>query len=366
MLRSLLSILTLGCLLYSCQNQVKSEKFTINGKVEGLQDSVLLFAYYSNGMPQSDTVQVTNGTFQITGTITEPTQAWLHGMRPPFQVLFYLENVDYNLSGHIDSLKQLVIAGSEIQNLNKTFQDKIEANRTEAHNAYQKLKEAQTSNDLALVDKEQAKFNDLRANEDGIRSIFIKTHPNSILSINELVYFIKESNFSKCKALYESLATEIKQTKKAEEFLQRMVAIERTAIGQPAIDFTQNDVNGKPVSLSSYKGKYVLLDFWASWCGPCRFESPHLVKAYKDYKSKGFEILAVSLDKDANKWKKAIEDDGLNYVHVSDLNYWKNAVAKEYGIRAVPSNFLINPEGIIIAKNLKGKDLSKKLAKYLQ
>ncbi len=137
-----------------------------------------------------------------------------------------------------------------------------------------------------------------------------------------------------------------------------------TRIGKPAPGFTQNDTLERPVSLTNFKGKYVLLDFWASWCGPCRRENPNVVAAYNKYKDKGFSILSVSLDQPGakEKWIKAIHDDNLTWTHVSDLKFWDNAVAKEYGIQAIPQNFLIDPDGKIVGKDLRGEDLEKKLA----
>jgi len=144
---------------------------------------------------------------------------------------------------------------------------------------------------------------------------------------------------------------------------ERIDIAKKTGIGNYAIDFTQNDTLGKPVSLSSFKGKYVLVDFWASWCGPCRRENPNVVKVFNKFKDKNFTILSVSLDQPTGreKWMKAIHDDGLTWTHVSDLKYWDNAVAKQYAIRAIPQNFLIDPQGKIIAKNLRGEDLDLKL-----
>ena len=136
-------------------------------------------------------------------------------------------------------------------------------------------------------------------------------------------------------------------------------------VGADAYDFEQNDVNGKPVKLSDFKGKYVLIDFWASWCKPCRQENPNVVKAYQAYKDKNFEILGVSLDSDKNNWLKAIKDDGLTWTNVSDLKGWKNEVGELYAIKAVPTNYLISPEGKIIAKDLRGADLEKFLAEKL-
>ena len=129
------------------------------------------------------------------------------------------------------------------------------------------------------------------------------------------------------------------------------------AEGNPAPEFSQTDTLGKPVALSSFKGKYVLVDFWASWCGPCRMENPNVVAAYTQYKNKGFTVLGVSLDKDRNKWLQAIHDDGLAWTHVSDLQFWQNAVAQQYRIQSIPQNLLIGPDGKIVAKNLRGEAL---------
>lgn len=152
-------------------------------------------------------------------------------------------------------------------------------------------------------------------------------------------------------------------TKAFEQRLDNMVTFEQgVAVGKQAPDFTQNDTAGNPVSLSSFRGKYVLIDFWASWCGPCRQENPAVVEAWHKFHDKGFEILGISLDRDKKSWKDAIHQDHLTWTHVSDLKYWDNAIVKVYGVQGVPQNFLIDPNGRIIARGLRGEDLDKKLS----
>jgi len=145
---------------------------------------------------------------------------------------------------------------------------------------------------------------------------------------------------------------------------KKQVEAGKVPIGTKAPDFTQYDVKNNPVSLSSFKGKYVLVDFWASWCMPCRAENPNVVKAYNKYKDKGFTVLGVSLDSQTARaaWLKAIATDGLTWTQVSDLKGWKNEAAAQYGVSSIPQNFLIDPNGVVVAKNLRGEDLNSKLA----
>lgn len=176
---------------------------------------------------------------------------------------------------------------------------------------------------------------------------------------------LRAEDVPKVRSLFNLLPDSIRSlpnSKLFEQQMDKLITFDKVAaVGQPAPDFTQNDTAGHPVSLSSFRGKYVLLDFWASWCGPCREENPTVVAAYAKYHSKGFEILGVSLDQKADSWKKAIRADKLGWTHVSDLKYWDNALVRLYGVQGVPQNFLIDPQGKIIARGLRGQDLEKRL-----
>jgi len=200
---------------------------------------------------------------------------------------------------------------------------------------------------------------------------FVSKHTDSyvsLLALNELMRLgsgIDQSGFAN---LYENLSDQVKKTDLGEALGTRILSLEHTAIGSVAPDFTQNDPEGKPVKLSNFRGKYVLIDFWASWCGPCRKENPSVVKAYAQFKDKNFEILGVSLDNPNAKtaWLKAIENDKLTWTQVSDLQGWKNQAARLYGVESIPQNFLIDPEGVIIAKNLRGEELIRTLSSIIK
>ena len=197
---------------------------------------------------------------------------------------------------------------------------------------------------------------------------FIKEHPKAhaslFLLMNELKSRLEDEHFIQ---LFNGLDTVVKSSRLGKSVAAEVAGMER-ASGKSgeAIDFEQKDPNGKLVKLSSFRGKYVLIDFWASWCGPCRMENPNVVAAYHQYKDKNFTILGVSLDKSRSDWLEAIEQDGLVWTQVSDLAFWDNAAAKLYAVRSIPQNFLIDPDGKIIAKNLRGEALQEKLKAVLK
>jgi len=209
------------------------------------------------------------------------------------------------------------------------------------------------------------------ANEDAQRQLqyaYVTAHPDDRFSLFVLPQAVGYAPEAKEYATrFAQLSPRLRAMPQGVRIADKIKQLERVAVGATAPDFTQATPDGKPLTLSSLRGKYVLIDFWASWCGPCRRENPNVVAAYNKFKDKGFTILGVSLDKDTGReaWLKAIEKDGLAWNQVSDLKYWQNAAAKDYGVQAIPQNFLIDPSGKIVATNLRGEKLQETLSQLL-
>lgn len=210
-----------------------------------------------------------------------------------------------------------------------------------------------------------------RAKEDRKKIVYesyILQHPNDDLSLYAMRVYssINAENPKEVKVLLSTLGEDLQGTEQMIEIRKDANENEKFIIGVKAPDFTQADSSGTAITLSALQGKYVLIDFWASWCKPCRAQNPSLVRLYKKYKGEGFTILGVSLDSKKEAWLKAIHDDKLVWLHVSDLKFWSNAVAKQYKISSVPQNYLLDSQGVIIGKNLSEDDLEQVLEKELR
>ncbi|MDR0866787.1 MAG: TlpA family protein disulfide reductase [Candidatus Symbiothrix sp.] len=224
-------------------------------------------------------------------------------------------------------------------------------------------------NDEQFMANFRERYAKLLDEHNQVISAFILKHSDSYVSLMALAQLAESGMEIKAtERLYKNLSAELKKTELGNELGLQIASGVQTAIGSEAPDFTQNDPSGKPVSLSDFRGKYVLIDFWASWCGPCRNENPTVVRAYNQFKSKNFEILGVSLDNPNAKkaWTDAIKSDKLTWAQVSDLRGWKNKAAILYGVKSIPQNFLLDPNGIIIGKNLRGEALIQKLNEVLK
>lgn len=327
-----------------------------------------------NGQNSIDSVALMTGIFEFKGTVQEPEQALLlldhtgAGMetlgRGSDVLNLYLENGVMQLTG-ADSVSKAKITGSKLNDDNAALGSVIRLVMVKAqalNSEYQKAAEADRP-------KLANRFKGLQDEQKAVLKTFIQQHPQSFVSLDALRSFGGPSpEYGEVMPLFSALAPTIQNSVNGKDYKAALEKLKATAVGSVAPDFTQNDPTGKPVSLSSFKGKYVLVDFWASWCPPCRQENPNVVKIYNQYKAKNFTVLGVSLDKPNGKdaWIKAIKDDGLTWNQVSDLKFWDNEAAALYGVHSIPGNFLIDPNGKIVAKDLRGEELEQTLAKLLK
>lgn len=355
----------LALLFGSISTCLAQQSYTLRGKVESeIQPKKIYMQYVSGGSTRIDSALVKDKSFVFRGRINEPVAARLYfdytqkGISDPdnkkdFKVI-YLEPTNIELTV-VDSLKKAKVFGSKVNDDFKTY-----------------LSLSDSLNDIVMsLRKAAAKDPSIRTNfrsqmkvlEERNREAFkkyVNDYPTSFFSLNALNYLINNNvNSIEVDSLFNRLSADLQGSSSGLQMKRTLHFLKITEIGKPVLDFVQNDVNNIPVSTANYRGQYLLIDFWASWCAPCRGENPYLVRAYQQYKENGFEILGVSLD-DSNKrdaWIKAIEDDELAWAQVSDLKGWKNEAAVLYGIQSIPSNFLIDPSGVIIARNLRGVEL---------
>lgn len=385
--------LTASCFAVSSQAQDLS--YRINGKLQHISpmpakmylSEVIATGILSN--PVDSTVVNADGTYQFKGSLTadEPFGVRIapsvkgSGLTNEIQVIIdkgELNIVSDNTINHITVTGSAALAQHQFEEMRastKATTDSIAAmSASEEYKTDKKLQAEVTKKSLGVLGR--AIFD---------MYTYAKTYPENRVS-PYTTYFLLKLPFLKQPGkdtllkqlparvwkdkLGEAIINADKRNKFLADSIDAVIAartadnISKIPLGTKAPAFTQNDVHGKPVSLASFKGKYVLIDFWASWCAPCRAENPNVVNAYKQYKDKGFTVLGVSLDSPSGKdaWIKAIEKDGLTWTQVSDLNGWKNTVAELYQVKSIPQNFLVDPNGVIVGKNLRGGDLDKKLA----
>ena len=331
----------------------------------------------SAGNPVVDSVAVTDNTFIFTGVAENPFQATLQLSYNPdvFSLRrlrdskqFFIEPGKIVLTS-TDSVKNATITGSVIYDdsekwtaLAKDINDQLRANVAWFRGLSQEEQAENRSKAIEIERGLQEKMKDVAAD-------FVRNSPDSWYALYRIYSdVVPREDADAGQAMLDLFSQRLKESKLGKERQARIDALKAVSVGAIAPLFTQNDPDGNPVNLSDFRGQWLLIDFWASWCGPCRAENPHVVEAYNQYKDKGFTILGVSLDQpDArDKWLKAIEDDHLTWAQVSDLQYWNNEAAKLYAVSAIPANFLLSPEGVIVAKNLRGKALTDELAKHLE
>lgn len=326
----------------------KSKGFTINGDVKGFPDGThVAFINGTSGATEMET-SLNKGKFSFNGRLDGPEfKIILFNNQPPYITLF-LDNSNVKITGTKETIDKAVVTGSQSHKDFAQFNSMLEPYA-------QAFNENGTPADSATF-----------AKATNLCEKFSVEHPNAAITPLAIIRFNQlADDIERTSQLYEALSPEVKANSMG-KYLGDQLAESKKNTGIILADFSQADTSGNNVSLSSFRGKYVLVDFWASWCGPCRMENPNVLKAYNKFKDRNFTILGVSLDKGRQAWVDAINMDGLSWTHVSDLQGWANAVAVKFGITSIPQNFLLDPEGKVIGKNLRGASLERKLARLLK
>lgn len=336
-----------------------ANEYRLSGKIENASPGwVVLSKVVDNDLVAIDSVQTEDGSVSFKGTIGLPEAYFIELKADKKYFRVFVEPGDITISGNIDEPK---FSGSASQEIYKSYGDGLAKIEDQRNALYEEFKAAQDNRDEERLKEIREEAMQIDENIQAFTTDFIKSNHDNTVGVFILVNNMFQFELDELKDLRSNFTPEVAESKYVKIMDEQIQKMQSVAIGQPAPQFTQNDTIGNPVSLEQFKGKYLLVDFWAAWCSPCRQENPNVVAAYEKFHEKGFDILGVSLDKDKGRWLDAISADNLTWTQVSDLKGWQNEASNLYAVSSIPANFLLDPDGVIIAKDLREEALHEKL-----
>ncbi|SHF99567.1 Peroxiredoxin [Arenibacter palladensis] len=357
----------------------KPEGFVLNGTLTGdVENGTQIFIRKIDEKNQPydiDTTTVENGKFTISGPADSPDLIYVFVDKVQGYTPVVAEKGEIELSAQKDSLNFAKVKGTEQNDIFFNYLNESRALSDQAMSIQRDMQNANMSGNEATVNSLRDEFAELQEEYKNFELDFIKNNPNGLISalLIEKGLNTRMVESEEAQKMYDALTPEIKETLPAKNILKSLEAAKAreekgksTAIGATAPDFSGPTPDGKELSLKEAMGKVTIIDFWAAWCKPCRVENPNVVKIYNKYHSKGLNIIGVSLDRKEEDWKKAIADDQLSWNHISSLDYFNDAVAKLYNVEAIPATFILDENGVIVAKNLRGPELESKISELLQ
>lgn len=370
MRRILVTLLT-AILLTSCAGD--SDTYKLQGTANNFEDSTKVYIYSikNNNQPTViDTLTIMDGKFEATYPKTDSlTVNYLTVQNVRANIVYFPENVDLKATLYKDSIGSSYVTGGKQNESFRTFSKEMRSINEEKQAQVKEYREAQANGDTETVEQIQENNKALMDKEANYKKEFIKNNKNSLFSVMLLSEMItrKEMTAQEANEVIDNLSPKVAASPIVKQVEAMIKNAEKVGIGSKAPNFSGPTPEGETLALKDALGKYTIIDFWASWCKPCRAENPNVVKVYEKYHDKGLNIISVSLDRKGqkDKWIKAIADDNMDWHHISNLQFWQDPIARQYNVRAIPATFLLDENGKIIDKNLRGAALGAKMESLL-